>query len=36
MLDTSKSFDRIKHSVLLHERGQVFGIVSPFLSSKRL
>ena len=41
-LDTSKAFDRVWHSGLLHKlksygiSGQIFGLISSFLSNRRL
>ena len=41
-LDISKAFDRVWHAGLLHERklhgisGRVFGLISSFLSNRRL
>ena len=41
-LDISKAFDRVWHAGLLHKRksygisGQIFGLISSFLSNRRL
>ena len=40
-LDISKAFDRVWHAGLLHKRkcygisGQIFGLISSFLSNRR-
>ena len=41
-LDISKAFDRVRHGGLLHKvrfyriSGQIFGLISSFLSNRRL